>query len=179
LTAIATLPDFALPVGLAGDGYRLRPETDADMPFLLALYGSTRANELAQLSHWPDAEKQAFVAQQFDAQRRHYRTHFPNCGFDVIERHGVPMGRLYLDRRVTQLHIIDIALLPAARGAGTGTAILTALIEMAQRADLGLGIFVEQFNPALSLYRRLGFAEIGDTGVYLEMEWRGAGGSIS
>jgi ribosomal protein S18 acetylase RimI-like enzyme len=30
---------------------------------------------------------------------------------------------------------------------------------------------VEKFNPALRLYRRLGFTEIGDHGVYWEMEW--------
>jgi hypothetical protein len=29
--------------------------------------------------------------------------------------------------------------------------------------------FVEKLHPALRLYRRLGFAEVGDNGVYLEM----------
>ena len=30
---------------------------------------------------------------------------------------------------------------------------------------------VEKFNPALRLYRRLGFANLADHGVYLELEW--------
>ncbi|MEJ0043370.1 MAG: hypothetical protein WDM81_14630 [Rhizomicrobium sp.] len=31
---------------------------------------------------------------------------------------------------------------------------------------------VEKFNPALRLYRRLGFGEVSDSDVYMEMEWR-------
>ncbi|WP_374146029.1 N-acetyltransferase family protein [Sphingomonas sp. 28-63-12] len=166
----ATPPVLPLPAALLDDGYRLRAETDADLPFLRALYGSTRDEELAQLATWSGAQKQAFIAQQFDAQRSHYRHYFPNCAFDVIEQHGQPVGRFYLDRRATQLHVIDIALMPQWRGIGLGTAILTALIKTAAQAGLGVGIFVEKFNPALRLYRRLGFVEIADTGVYLEME---------
>ena len=32
-------------------------------------------------------------------------------------------------------------------------------------------IHVERNNPALHLYERLGFRQIGDTGVYLLLEW--------
>ena len=39
----------------------------------------------------------------------------------------------------------------------------------------GVGIMVEKFNPALRLYRRLGFTAIADHEVYLEMEWLPAG----
>jgi hypothetical protein len=31
---------------------------------------------------------------------------------------------------------------------------------------------VEKFNPALRLYKRLGFFETSDEGVHLAMEWR-------
>ena len=40
-------------------------------------------------------------------------------------------------------------------------------IEMGKR----LSIHVEQTNRALGLYERLGFAVVGETGVYLRMEW--------
>jgi hypothetical protein len=30
---------------------------------------------------------------------------------------------------------------------------------------------IERFNPALRLYKRLGFRPIDDSGVYLFMEW--------
>ena len=70
------------------------------------------------------------------------------------------------------LHIIDIALLPAWRGNGIGTAVLEALKAQARTAGLGISNMVERYNPALRLYLRLGFAEIADHGIYLELEWR-------
>ena len=163
-------PAFTLPAALASLGFTLRPETDDDIPFLMRLYASTRAEEL-KLVPWSEEQKQAFLAGQFQAQRHHYRTFIAACAFDVIERHGEPVGRLYLEPRQTQLSIVDIALMPEARGQGVGTAILTALQETAAAQGKGVGIFVEKFNPALRLYRRLGFTEIGDREVYLEMEW--------
>lgn len=162
-------PALALPAALLSQGFALRPETEADIAFLVALFGTTRADELAQVP-WSDEQKAAFIAQQFDAQHRYYRAHIPRCAFDVLEYRGEPIGRLYLEPRVTQLHIVDISLMPEWRGKGVGTAILEAVIAQGRAGGRGVGIFVEKFNPALNLYRRLGFVEIGDTGVYFEME---------
>ena len=164
-------PAFALPAALLSQGFALRPETDADIDFLMRVYASTCEQELAPVP-WSAEEKRAFLASQFQAQRHHYRTYFAdNTAFDVLEERGEPAGRLYLQVRRTQLYIIDITLLPPWRGLGTGTAILEAL-QAAGRADgKGVGIMVEKFNPALRLYRRLGFTDIADSGVYLEMEW--------
>jgi GNAT superfamily N-acetyltransferase len=162
-------PAFRLPATLLSRGFALRLETDADLPFLMQLFASTREDELA-VTGWPPEVKQAFLAQQFQAQRHHYRTYIPTCRFDVLECRGEPVGRLYIEARQTQENVVDIALLPAWRGQGIGTAILEALIEYAGKGGRGVGIFVEKFNPALRLYRRLGFTEIQDTGIYLEME---------
>lgn len=161
---------FALPAALLSHGYRLRPETETDIPFLMQLYASTREQELAPVP-WTAEQKQAFLASQFEAQRRHYRNHIAGCAFDVIERDGVAMGRLYLEPRRTQLYIVDIALMPEHCGQGLGSAILQALQAAARAQGKGVGIMVEKFNPALRLYRRLGFAEIADHELYLEMEW--------
>jgi ribosomal protein S18 acetylase RimI-like enzyme len=161
VTTVQAPPAFTLPAALVSQGFALRPETDADIPFLMRLYASTRADE----------QKQAFLAQQFQAQRLHYRNTIEGCVFDILEQRGEPAGRLYLDARQTQLHIVDIALMPDWRGQGVGTAILEALQAAGRAQGKGVGIFVEKFNPALRLYRRLGFTDISDHGVYLEMEW--------
>jgi ribosomal protein S18 acetylase RimI-like enzyme len=163
-------PAFTLPAALLAQGFALRPETDADMAFLLRLYASTREEELARVP-WSAEQKQAFLASQFQAQRQHYRAYFPDCTFDVIEQRSEPAGRLYLQVRQTQLHIIDVALLPDWHCRGIGTAILKALQAAGHASGKGIGIMVEKFNPALRLYQRLGFAAIADHDVYLEMEW--------
>jgi ribosomal protein S18 acetylase RimI-like enzyme len=164
-------PAFSLPAALVSQGYALRPETDDDIPFLMRLYASTREQELAPILDWSAEQKQAFLASQFRAQRHHYRSYIADCAFDVLEHRGQPAGRLYLDTRQTRLHIVDIALLPQWRGQGVGTAILQALMAAARASGRGVGIFVEKYNPALRLYRRLGFTAIADHEVYLEMEW--------
>lgn len=159
---------FAMPRDLAVRGFSARAEDESDLAFLAALYASTRADEVAPLG-WDAAQAATFLRQQYDAQRGHYRAHYPDAAFLVIERDGVPVGRLYLQRRGDTLRILDISLLPDLRGRGVGTALLDAVIAQADAAACHVDLFVERFNPALRLYRRLGFVAIGDTGVYLEM----------
>ena len=148
----------------------LRPIRPEDEPFLLRVYASTRAEEMA-IVPWTDAEKDAFLRMQFAAQHRHYQQHFAAAAFEVLLRDGVPIGRLYVDRSRDEIHIIDIALLPEHRRAGLGTAILRELLDEAARASKSVRIYVEHANPARRLYERLGFTVIDDTGVYVLMEW--------
>jgi len=163
-------PAFVLPEALSSQGISLRRETDADLPFLMQVFASLRASELAMVP-WPEDQKRAFLIHQFGAQRKHYYTYFPDTAFDVIERYGKPIGRLYLDERETRLHVIDIALMPDSRGEGLGTALLTAIQDYARVRRKGVDIFVERINPAKSLYDRLGFEVIREEDIYLEMDW--------
>jgi ribosomal protein S18 acetylase RimI-like enzyme len=148
---------------------RLRPVADADRPFLVELYGSTREEELAQVQ-WDDATRRAFVEHQFAAQDTHYRANYPGATFDVIEVDGALAGRLYVHRGPSDIRIMDIALAPDFRGRGIGTRLLQAMMEEAEASSRKLSIHVEANNPARSLYARLGFLPAGEHGVYVLME---------
>lgn len=148
----------------------LRPIAPGDLPFLYRVYASTRQQELAVVD-WDDAQKDAFLRMQFDAQHTYYQQHFTSANFDLILLDGQPIGRLYLDRRADEIRIVDIALLPEYRGRGIGSALMQEILDRAAQAGLPVRIHVERFNPALHLYHRLGFAQIGDQGVYLLLEW--------
>jgi ribosomal protein S18 acetylase RimI-like enzyme len=152
---------------------RLRPASAADAPFLQRVYASTRADELA-LTNWSDEQKARFCASQFAAQDSHYRQHYSTAQFSVLERGGVPAGRLIVDRWAKEIRIVDITLLPEHRGAGLGTRLLHDLQREAAAAGKALSIHVEKFNPALRLYERLGFQVKEDKGVYVLMEWSSA-----
>ncbi len=152
-------------------GVELRRATDADGEFLFQVYAGTRAEEMA-LVDWTEAEKQAFVRQQFEAQSRHYREYFTRAEFLVIERDGRPVGRLYLDRRPDEIRIVDISLLPHERNTGAGSALLRDILAEGKERGVPVSIHVEQFNRAMNLYRRLGFVKISDYGIYDLMEWR-------
>ena len=152
-------------------GIAYRPATDEDLGFLALVYASTRLEEVAR-SGWPPETQRQFLAHQFDAQHRHYRQHYPAAEWLVIERGGTAVGRLYVEQWPDQIRLIDIALLPDHRGGGTGSAILADLMDMAAAAGKPLTIHVEKNNPAMRLYRRLGFAPIDEHGIYDLMEWR-------
>jgi ribosomal protein S18 acetylase RimI-like enzyme len=162
---------LAIPPVLSDQGFALRPETEADVPFLRRLYISTRWEELAPLAEWTEAQKIAFLDSQFDAQRSYYLSHYASAAFDVLEAQGVPAGRLYLDRQADTLLVIDIALLPEWCGRGIGTALLEAMFAEARLSGKGVTISVEKFNPAQRLYRRLGFREYAEDDVYWFMHW--------
>lgn len=157
----------------ADSSLRLRPVTPADDSFLAGVYASTRAEELA-VTGWSDEEKAVFCRGQFDAQSAHYRENYPGALLQVIEKEGVPIGRLYVAHWEREVRIMDIALLPEHRGSGLGTKLLRELQGEACSAGKTLTIHVERFNPALKLYERLGFQMVEDKGVYLLMSWGGS-----
>jgi ribosomal protein S18 acetylase RimI-like enzyme len=152
-------------------GLTFRPIADADLPFLARVYASTRAEELATVSGWSDEQKTAFVDHQFRAQHAHYQKYYPEADWLVISHAGEDVGRLYIERWPSQHRLIDITFLPEHRGQGFGEALLRDLMEEAAAVNKALSIHVEKFNPAMGLYRRLGFTCVEDKGVYDLMHW--------
>jgi ribosomal protein S18 acetylase RimI-like enzyme len=151
--------------------FRLRPEKPEDAELLYALYASTREAEMARLP-WNAREKEVFLRQQFAAQSAHYRTYHPEASFDIIVRAGEAVGRLYVDRQERMIHILDLTLLPSARGQGVGSMLLKELTEEGKETGVPTRIYVEGNNPAMNLCLRLGFVNISQEGVYCLMEKR-------
>ncbi len=150
---------------------KYRPINDTDREFLYRVYASTRESEM-DLLDWDSNEKEAFLRGQFTAQHQQYQEYFASAGFYIITLNDVPAGRLYIDYRKDAIHIIDIALLPEYRGKGVGTSILRGILNEGRASGLPVRIHVEQFNPAMSLYKRLGFRKTAETGLYDLMEWK-------
>ncbi len=155
----------------AGLGLTFRRISDADLPFLARVYASTRADELA-VTGWSEAHKTAFLLDQFRGQHAHYQKYYPQADWLVTSRGGEDIGRLYIERWPSQHRIIDIAFLPEHRGRGSGEALLRDLTDEAAAAGKDVSIHVEKYNPAMRLYRRLGFVTEEDKGVYDLMRWK-------
>ena len=148
----------------------LRLLTPADDAFLARVYASSRAEELA-VTGWSEEQKADFCLRQFDAQSAYYSANYPGAAFQIIERDGESVGRLYVARWEKEIRIVDITLLPEFRGSGIGTKLLRDLQDEARAGAKSLTIHVERFNRALTLYQRLGFQQVEDKGVYLLMKW--------
>jgi len=151
----------------------LRPVSPEDDEFLLAVYTSTRADELAQVN-WQPGQKESFVSWQFKLQREEYNARYPNGRYDVVLVNGQPAGRLWVGVDDTQIRLLDIGLLEEFQNRGVGTVLLKRLIAEAVEAGKPLRhmVFVLN-NNAYRFYERLGFVTIEDTGGYKHMEWRG------
>ncbi len=149
---------------------RLRPEQARDEPFVYRLFAQTRAAETAHLPLGP-TQQEVFLRQQFQLQSAHYRRCFPAASFYIVDLNGTSIGRMYVDRPGHQIRLIDITLVPECRNQGIGAGLLECLLWEARTTGQAVRLHVERGNTALRLYRRLGFREIQDKAVYLEMEW--------
>src|SRR5437667_12378862 len=95
----------------------LRDACENDLAFLLEVYGSTRADELALVS-WSDEQKEAFLRFQFDAQHSFYHDQYPQASYNIILQDSEPVGRLYVLREEDQIRMLDITGLPLYLNAG-------------------------------------------------------------
>jgi ribosomal protein S18 acetylase RimI-like enzyme len=149
----------------------LRPVTPADREFLIAVYGGTRAQELAQVE-WEDGQKEAFILWQFERQDEEYRQRYPDARYDVILVDGVPAGRIWVGADAKQIRLLDIAIIPQFQNRGVGTHLLRQLMADATQANKVLRHMVFVLNDdAHRFYERLGFVVIEDLGGYKHMEW--------
>jgi ribosomal protein S18 acetylase RimI-like enzyme len=155
-----------------GGALTLRPVAGTDEEFLLSVYASTRADELAQ-AEWEPGQQAKFVKWQFDMQRREYDARFPDAEYCLILIDDCPAGRIWIGRDEQQIRLLDIAILPEFQNRGTGTILLRRLIDESKRSGKALRhmVFVLN-NDAHRFYERLGFRIIEDLGAYKHMEWK-------
>lgn len=160
-----------LPGGGVATLRRVQPKDDS---FLLEVYASTRADELAQVD-WSDEQKHQFISWQYALQRREYDARFPSADYNLILVDDVPAGRVWVGRKEDEIRLLDIALLPQFQNLGVGTLLVRRLIDIASRDGVPLRhmVFVLN-NNGRSFYERLGFVVIKELGAYNHMEWRPA-----
>jgi len=159
-----------------GGKLTLRPVTTEDDPFLVALYESTRDEELSQ-AEWAPGQREQFVRWQFDMQRREYESRFPDARYNLVLIDDEPAGRIWTGADDEQIRLLDIALLPQFQKRGAGTILLRELMKEADEAGKFLRhmVFVLN-NDAHRFYERLGFVVIEDLGAYKHMEWHASEG---
>jgi GNAT superfamily N-acetyltransferase len=99
-----------------------------------------------------EEQKQAFLQQQHQAQHFHYRQHYEGAEWLIIESGGRPVGRLYRAEWPREIRIMDVSLLPEARGGGIGTHILQDIQQEPRREESRLDPRREE-QPRLAALR--------------------------
>jgi ribosomal protein S18 acetylase RimI-like enzyme len=141
----------------------LRPVVPEDAPLVRAVSAAAR-NEVEGLP-------EALLGMQQEAQRSDYAARFPDADEEIVLHDGVAVGRLWVERHGDPWRVLDIALVGEARGRGIGTAVLSGVIDEADRAKVAVALTVACSNrDARRLYARLGFAAVADDGLWIVME---------
>lgn len=152
------------------DGVGLRIARESDKVFLDRLFQSTH-----DFIYQADAEKEYLdlvVDQQRYLQTEGYGQQFPNACTMIVEKQQESIGKVIMDFGSNMVHILDLALIPAARNKGYGKAVLQALQYVATQQLLPVGLSVETYNHlAKKLYLSLGFQVVEQTPTHEFMLW--------
>lgn len=86
-----------------------------------------------------------------------YRRARPGAMHRIVLSGDRPIGRIIIDWDSPAIHCVDVALLPEFQGAGVGSRLLGAWLDIGDRLAKPAGLKVVPGNPAIRLYARLGF----------------------
>jgi ribosomal protein S18 acetylase RimI-like enzyme len=137
-------------------GLSLRPMNSSDSVFIESLYRSTR-DDLRMIDAEDDFIEE-LIGMQHSAQTQGYGDMFPNAMYFVAEYHSERIGRVVLDFGQNEVRVVDIALIPAARGKGYGSQVLQAVQLVAGKVMAPVTLSVRSDHVlAKQLYARLGF----------------------
>lgn len=145
--------------------YRIRPLVPADQTFLWEM--------LYQALYVPNGQapfERSIVEQPSIALYVRDWGRANDYGFVAVERDNLPVGAIwlrllagaekgfgYIDEKTPEL---GMAVLPAYRGQGIGSSLLTHLIAQASDSYEQICLSVAAENPALRLYERFGFETV-------------------
>lgn len=157
------------------EDWRLREASEQDSEQLYHLFTSSRDDLGPALSGWSESQRDTFLRIQFKAQQDQYRQTHPNLTYKVVARQDEIIGQLISASADREIHILDIALLPRFRNRGIGTRLLRELLGQATRLKKNVNLQVQVNNPAINLYQRLGFFDVGGDAVFRQMTWQPSG----
>ena len=138
------------------------------MPFIRTLFDSVRRPEF-EMGGIVGEPLEQLLEMQFRAQRAHYANAYPERDDWIVVADGQDVGNWLVAELPSELRLIDVTLVNHERGKGIGTHLLKSLVEQADRSSKPVVLHVEMRNPAQNLYRRFGFVEEDQVGVYWRM----------
>ena len=136
----------------------LRPATVADFEFAKSLYLETTVKLLRALG---PVEDKAVIER--------FTRAFHRNPAQVIRRDGSDIGWIQVSETDGGLHLHQLHLVGRCRNQGIGTKLIRDLMQRAFRKGAPVSLNVVRGNPAISLYRRLGFRVVGEDEEKLQM----------
>jgi len=132
--------------------FTLRPARMKDCEFLYQLRRETLRVYVSQFPGWSQEQQEA------------YYLDFDLSIHEIIEVDGKTAGAVAIVRSPKEIRYVNLHLIPKFQGLGIGTELFKQT--MAEADSLGIPVVFQgvlKTNPALKLYRRLGFEVIEET----------------
>jgi ribosomal protein S18 acetylase RimI-like enzyme len=149
---------------LAGLGVVRRAATDADRAFARHTHHlAFRDLVERQYGTWVDDQQDGFFESSWAA--------MPH---EIVLSDGAPCGYVCVEDCSDHVHLHELVLKPDYQGQGIGSAVLDLVMEHARARRVSVRLRTSRANRAASLYRRVGFREVGTTNTHLLFEWSDA-----
>lgn len=146
-----------------------RPVDAEDEGFVFAVFSSTWQHAVAAMPN--PALAQHFLRIQYTAQERRFTARYPDLERWVVMVGEERVGRLYLHRAPTALHLVDLALLPEHRGLGIGRALTAELMAEATEQGLPIRMRLARTHDAIRRAMREGFRVVAEDDVETHLVW--------
>lgn len=112
------------------------------------------------------------LEQQWQLQQRVFASEYPDACTELVLLGGRPVGILVWHEGKTIIRLLEIGLEQRYRGRGLGEQVLSELIRHADQQGKVLALAVMRHNPALRLYKRLGFSLQNDSDESVQVQMR-------
>jgi len=140
--------------------YRLRGAVPSDFSFCRKLYVETMFPLLEALG-------------QLDSQRAEqaFETYFDCDEISLVIVEETMVGWIQVSEEPARLNLDQIYLLPSYRNRGLGTLLIEDVMKKAASMEKPLHLSTVKGNPAVSLYRRLGFTFYSEDETKIHLQW--------
>lgn len=133
-------------VGMAAMDIRLRASHAQDVDFARGIYFETMRSRIERVFGWDQAHQEASFLDWFKLEE-----------VSVITANGIDVGWIQCRPGRDEIFLGSLYVLPSMQSQGIGTHVLRSLLNHAANQSKVLTLAVMKLNPAVRLYKRLGF----------------------
>lgn len=145
---------------------QIREFAESELDYKNKLFAENKLTQLGA-EHWSDDLKTQIVNMQFLAQQNHISIYFPNARDSIILYEKKRTGRIVYEISNNNFHLIDIIIEQKQQKKGIGSKVIKKFIQ----ENKSLSLHVDFDNPALELYKKLGFKIIEQRNHQYYMEY--------
>ncbi|NEQ48066.1 MAG: GNAT family N-acetyltransferase [Leptolyngbya sp. SIOISBB] len=134
------------------------PVVKADRDHLFELHRVSLGPYVDQLFGWEEELQRHLFDQKFTVD---------HCYWIVVDQ--LRVGAVSYQIHPERFYLEKIEIYPEFQRQGYGSRVITDILSEADAKSLAVELQVFKINPAIALYKRLGFSQMGETDIHLQL----------